>query len=293
MKHKIFVDSGAFSAYQNKTTVNIQDYIRFVKNHLHEIEAYANLDSIGSVEETWKNQEIMEKAGLNPIPVYHLDEPFYYLNRCMEYPYFAIGGLASATGRALDPFLINIFRRLCTEKTDYKPSHKVHGFGIATPEMVCKFPWYSLDTTSWVQYSRYGIILVPKIINQTFRYDKPPMTITISSRSKATGDPNHFRNYPEEHQERFINYFKSKGFVVGITDSKVVDSTYKLKDNECWMDKKRKLVEVIIERGLCNDGDMRTAFNLQFFLDMERNQPEWPWAWKPDSRTLLDEEDFR
>ena len=44
MKHKIFVDSGAFSAYQNKTTVNIQDYISFVKNHLHEIETYANLD---------------------------------------------------------------------------------------------------------------------------------------------------------------------------------------------------------------------------------------------------------
>jgi hypothetical protein len=278
MKHKLFLDSGAFSAFQNKTDVNIQNYIRFIKDHLHEIETYANLDSIGNVEETWTNQAIMENEGLKPIPVYHLDEDPKYLDRCLKYDYFAVGGLASATGRALDPFLIDVFRKVCPKENNYYPISKVHGFGIATPQMVSKFPWYSLDTTSWVQYSRYGIILLPFISEQVPKYNKPPQTIAVSSRSKAIGDAEHLNNYEEDRRKTIIAYIKYKGFSLGHSEIIKVPLGYKLKPNEFWINKNsKKSIERIVERGLCNDGDLRTSFNLEFFLELEKNQPVYPW----------------
>ena len=132
---KIFLDSGAFSAYMNKTTVVLQDYIDFIKEHESEIETYANLDDIGSPEKTWKNQKEMERQGLHPIPVYHMDEDEKFLHMAMEYEYFATGGLTLKGPSSLKNNLDRVFQHVCTEKTDYYPSNKIHGFGIATPSL--------------------------------------------------------------------------------------------------------------------------------------------------------------
>jgi len=277
---KLFLDSGAFSAYQNKTSIDIENYIQFIKEHKDEIEVYANLDSIGSAEETWKNQKAIEAAGLNPIPVYHLDEPSKYLDMCMEYPYFAVGGLASAKGRSLAPFLQTVFEKICTEKSDYFPTHKVHGFGIATPEIINMFPWYSIDSTSWVQYGRYGIILVPRIKYGEFRYDFPPYTIAISSRSKSIKDAEHFKNLSSMEKNWIINYCEIRGFKIGRTLYKQVNSDYVLKNNEHWFDRKDKSrVEVIVEDGLCTNGELRDSLNLMYFLELTQSQPKYPWRW--------------
>lgn len=291
MNSKLFLDSGAFSAYENNTPIDIQKYIDFIKEHEKEVEVYANLDSIGSAEETWKNQRTMEAAGLNPLPVYHLNEDPKYLCMCMEYPYFAVGGLASAKGKSLQPFLETVFEKICTKKSDYYPTHKVHGFGIATPQIISMFPWYSVDSSSWVQYGRYGIILIPKIKYGRIRYDLAPYTIAISSRSKAVKDIKHFKNLAPMEQNWIRDYCKQKGFSIGRTLYKIATPGYVLKDNEKWFDKEVKdRVEVVIEKGLCCDGDMRDALNLMYFLDLEKNQPKWPWRWMSKEPSLFDEE---
>ena len=278
---KLFLDSGAYSSYENNTTINLQDYINFIKEHESEIEVYANLDDIGCPEKTWQNQKEMERQGLNPIPVYHLNEDQKYLEMCMKYPYFAVGGLASAKGASLTPFLDAVFRKLCTKESDYYPICKVHGFGIATPEIINRYPFYSIDSTSWVAYGKFGIILIPKLKHDTFRYDLPPYSIAISSRSKAVGNSEHFRNFSKMEQEWIKSYCKNKGFPIGRTLFKQVGPGYILKENEHWTDRKTKQrVEVIVDSGLCNNGEMRDGLNLLYFLDLEKNQPHWPWPWK-------------
>jgi len=285
---KLFLDSGAYSAYSNNTTVNIEDYIAFIKEHEKEIEVYANLDDIGSVEQTWKNQRTMERAGLNPIPVYHLNEDPKYLRWAMEYPYFAVGGLASAKGVSLSPFLDSVFRKICTKESDFYPTHKVHGFGMATPEIISRYPWWSIDSTSWAQYSRYGLVLIPKIVNRFLRYDLPPYIITVSSRSKAIGDEKHLRNLGHMTQEWITAYCESKGCPIGRTLFKSVSPDYKLKDNEHFTDRKTKTrVEVIVEPGLCNNGELRDKLNLLYFLDLEKSQPRWPWIWTVEEHQLF------
>ena len=285
---KIFADSGGFSAYSNGTTVDIYAYIAFIKEHEKEIEVYANLDDIGSAENSWKNQRIMERAGLNPIPVYHLNEDPKYLRWAMEYPYFAVGGLASAKGISLSPFLDSVFRKVCTKESDFFPTHKVHGFGMATPEIISRYPWFSIDSTSWAQYSRYGLALIPKIVNDKYRYDLPPYIITVSSRSKAIGDAKHLRNLGRMTQEWITAYCESKGCPMGRTLFKQVPWGYIVKENEKWTDRKeRKRVEVIVEKGLCNNGELRDKLNLLYFLDLEKNQPCYPWAWRIEEAPLF------
>lgn len=267
--------------------MNLQDYIEFVYEHSHNLEVYCNLDDISSPEKTWENQKEMERQGLSPIPVYHLNEPLKFLQMAMDYPYFAVGGIATAAGKKLEQHLDVVFSRVCTEKSDFYPTHKIHGFGIAVPQLFALYPWYSVDSTSWVAYGKFGIILTPRQVNGKLRYDVPPRTVTISTRSKAVGEKDHFFNLPPMEQRRLEEYFNKNGLVVGESEIRTERFGYRLKEDEVWVDKKTWEVERIIERGLSNDGTYRDRLNLIYFLDLEQFQPEWPWKWHPKKRDSL------
>jgi len=48
-----------------------------------------------------------------------------------------------------------------------------------------------------------------------------------------------------------------------------------------------KIVEVIIEKGLCNDYMQRDELNIIYFLDLEKSFPKWPWPYKKKQKGLL------
>lgn len=131
MKSKLFLDSGAYSAWTNKTEVNIQDYINFIKEHKDDIETYSCLDDIKSPEKTWENQKEMERQGLSPLPVWHVMENDSFLEKAMQYNYFAVGGMSLDSSVARKNRFDYVFSKVCTKKTDYFPSHKIHGFGLS------------------------------------------------------------------------------------------------------------------------------------------------------------------
>ena len=43
---------------------------------------------------------------------------------------------------------------------DGTPKVKVHGFGLTARELMFRFPWGSVDSTSWMHTSRYGGVLM-------------------------------------------------------------------------------------------------------------------------------------
>ena len=147
MKQKVLLDSGAFSAWQQKKGVVLQKYIDFIKENLDIIETYANLDDIENPEKTWENQVEMERQGLNPLPVYHVGEDPKYLTRCMEdYEYFAVGGMALKGANIREMHFDLIFSKVCPKSNGYKPTHKVHGFGLSSPNLMMLYPWFSVDS---------------------------------------------------------------------------------------------------------------------------------------------------
>jgi hypothetical protein len=135
----------------------------------------------------------------------------------------------------------------------------------------------SVDSSSWVQYGKYGMVLIPR-----GSFSVPPWRLFMSTRSSKIGKDGeiHFDNLTKHYKALALNYISSKGFSLGSSEFKRVHNLYRLKDNEAWADIKEKIVEIILEKGLRNSHELRDQFNTCFFLDLQNSVPEWPWPWK-------------
>jgi len=292
-KVSLFLDSGAYSAWSQGVEINIQDYIKFIKKHKDVIEVYANLDVIGSAEKTWQNQLIMEEAGLKPLPVFHTtlekDEWLIkYLKR--GYDYIALGGTVGGSISTLEIRLRldQLFQKYICDSSGM-PKVKVHGFGLTAHQLLLRYPWYSVDSTSWVLIGRMGGVLVPRFRQGKYTYDKNCWKISVSNKSPDTKEAGqHIETLPPMQKQVILNYIHSKGYKLGKSEFKKVSQTHKLRQGEKWADNKpkakdktsKRLLEIIHERGLCNDYKLRDELNIIYFLDLEKSLPEWPWPFK-------------
>lgn len=284
----LMLDSGAFSAHQNGTVVDVYAYIDYIKESGATF--YMNLDVIASSEKSWINQKIMEKEGLSPIPIFHANSNVKYLQMCMEYDYMAIGGMASGSHEsARESFLDACFTEICNTP-DHLPCCKVHGLGLASPLLVAKYPFFSADTASGIHYGRYGIIIIPSR-NRSGKLDylKPPHSLYITERSTAKQhEGHHFVNHSVDEKEWILNYVKEQGFNWGAVEIKDVDKNYVLKDdNERFLNKHHTKIEIILEDGIVSNGVLRDYFNIDFFMHMEAAIPEWPWSYAPKLRRMF------
>ena len=149
-------DSGAYSAQSLGATIDINDYAQWIKTWLSLFDCYANLDVIGDSEGTLKNQQILEDMGLKPLPVFHVNEDWKYLEHYLDkYDYVALGGLVPYQKyiKRIMPWLIKAFRMLPKGK-------RYHGFGTTGWTVLKSFPWYSVDSSSWCSGYRFGSVLL-------------------------------------------------------------------------------------------------------------------------------------
>lgn len=281
LKHgKIFLDSGAFSAWTQKKELNVYEYIDFIKEHKDVISVYANLDVIGDPDKTWKHQRIMEKKGLNPLPVFHFSDLILhgdkYLHKCMEYDYFCLGGMARGyTQKQRNNFFNHCFSIIC-DTPDNKPSRKIHGFGLTNFLLLFKYPWFSVDSTSWAMTAALGSIMVPKKRNGKRVYDLMPFKICVSDKnfnSKKTKE--HFLNLSPLLQKNIKEYVEEMGFKIGAAQFKTENNTYKLKEGERWnsfkdKDEAKRKVIIIEEEGISNNTIQRALINAYYFIALEK-----------------------
>jgi len=284
-----FLDSGAFSADTSGTPIVLANYIEYVKENEHLLDIYPVLDVLGDVKATWENQRLMEEAGLAPCPVFHADEDFSYLHRCLEYDYFCLGGLAGGvSGAVRQAFLNKCFEIIC-DTPDRMPKCKVHGFGLASPSLMTAYPFYSVDTSSWVAYSQYGTILIPRIDRgNIFRYDMPPVKIFVTERSpKKNEEGMHMQNLSKAERKKAEDYIHSLGFVLGSSTVFAVSADYELQDNEVFINKQKSAVERADVSGISNNNTLRYAYNLAYYNAIAESCPEWPWAWSPKIKSFF------
>jgi len=100
----------------------------------------------------------MEKAGLIPLPTFHFKSPLEELERLLTmYKYIALGGLVPlATHKEV------LRKWLDTCFSIIKNKVKVHGFGVNARWAWKRYPFYSVDSTSWLSGSRYRNIIVDR-----------------------------------------------------------------------------------------------------------------------------------
>lgn len=304
-KVKLFLDSGAFSAWSKKVEINIEDYIAHIKKFDKYIDHYAVLDAIGDPVKTLENQNIMEKAGLHPVPCFHYGEDIKYLKYYLDnYDYIALGGMVPVSTENLIEWLDYLFADFICDK-DGMPKVKVHGFGMTVLNLMLRYPWWSVDSTSWVLTGRFGAVMIPRRKGGKYNYMENSLKINVSNRSPSSKEEGqHYETFSAAEKAIIFDYFKDKGFEIGESSYRHEDpKTYKLQEGERWYGKELAdvqrdyvemgmgymaihgwtedgIVEKIVVPGLCNDYKQRDELNIIYFLDLEEQIPKWPWAFK-------------
>lgn len=160
----LMIDSGAYSvATGNEEPISVREYGEWLlANPWHP--NYVTMDVIGDADGSWRQTEELWRMGLRPMPVVHLGtpDPGRWLRRYAEHPRvrtIALGGLVTGPRRKIRHFCDFAWSVLM----DYWPI-RVHGLGVASHRMLDRYPWRSVDSTTWVlggammrAYTRTGV----------------------------------------------------------------------------------------------------------------------------------------
>jgi hypothetical protein len=161
---KVFLDSGAFSAYSLGVNISIDDYCQYIIRNRDilrvdgEAVMASVLDGIGDALKTWQNQLYMESQGAKPLPCFHYGEDPQYLDWYVErYEYITIGGLVGRAQQDQEMWLDRVWNDHMIDGSG-RAKLKVHAFGMTAPSLMKRYPWHSVDSSSWIQAAAFGSV---------------------------------------------------------------------------------------------------------------------------------------
>lgn len=164
---KVFLDSGAFSAFSKGADVDLPGYCDYILQNkdiiLNEdgVLLASVLDGIGDPLQTYRNQLAMEARGVRPLPCFHYGEDERYLEHYIaNYDYITLGGMVPISTVQLIHWLDRIWEKYLTDGNGV-PKLKVHGFGLTTQVLMDRYPWWSIDSSTWVQNAAMGYVFIP------------------------------------------------------------------------------------------------------------------------------------
>lgn len=165
---KVFLDSGAFSAHTLGVKLEIADYCDYIQRNADILRVEDGalmasvLDGIGDPLQTYRNQLEMEARGVRPLPCFHYGEDERYLEYYVQnYSYITIGGMVGRSSQQLMTWLDRIWNKHMVDGAG-RPRTKVHAFGITSIPIMESYPWYSSDSSSWIQMAAFGAIMLPE-----------------------------------------------------------------------------------------------------------------------------------
>lgn len=176
-KGKLLVDNGAFTIHRKGGNVDIDEYINFINTH-DEADYFIALDHIPgkwgtprTPEEvaeapihTWENYLYMVDKVNKPeklLPVFHQGENLKYLDQILKYPkveYICISGNKELTNKQRESWYEECYDRIY----ELNPNIKVHCLGSATMSNARKYPFTSMDSTTYIMTAINGSIITPK-----------------------------------------------------------------------------------------------------------------------------------
>jgi hypothetical protein len=153
----LFLDSGAFSAFTQKIEIKPEDYAAYWHNVKDMFATASSLDAIGDAAKSYALLKELEHLGCKVQPVYHAREDPRWLVKYLDegYDYIFIGGMVHETTKWLTGWLDDLFDKYLT-RADGTARVKLHGFGLTTPLLMSRYPWYSVDSATWVSRGMFG-----------------------------------------------------------------------------------------------------------------------------------------
>lgn len=262
----------------------VDNYVQFIKEYYDLLDIYVVMDAIYEPEVSWQVYKYMKyEHGLDPLPVYHYNEPIEYFKKYMnETNFIGISGLGQGIPKnKYINWADKVFTLVCDPITGL-PNYKIHGFALTSVSLIKKYPWFSVDSSSWVQYSQYGQILVPKVKNGKYDFLTRPYNIFVSTRCPTKNvEGHHYDTLTKREKSIILDYLSSINVAFGKSIFKEVDENYKLQENEYKWGKARegkKIIEVIEEYGVSNRHEYRDIVNYEYHVKLE-NSLTWPRPW--------------
>lgn len=160
IKKFLIVDSGAHTLQKDKNNVDFDkfvfDYAQWLKKYINLIDEYVELDIENKVglKQVEKWREYLEKeVGKKPIVVWHRERgKQYWLGMVKRYPYVGFSGFVTVNGKPEVPErYIGWFIQ-----TAHDAGAKIHGFGLTRSKLLRKYPFDSVDSSSWKSTARFG-----------------------------------------------------------------------------------------------------------------------------------------
>lgn len=255
----IFLDSGAFTAWTKGQQIDLDAYADFILSYPKgTFTVVANLDVIPgewgkvstqaeidkSASKGWENfhrlQARLKGHEVTLLHIYHQGEDVKWLKKLLAEggDYIGISPGNDRTTRQKIAWLDAIMP-LCCDAEGW-PLRKMHAFGVTALDIITRYPWYSIDSTTWVLASRFGACFIS--------LDGGTHKITFSDQSPSQADiGKHFNTYTPPEQRRIRQYVEG----IGLT----------------------------VER-LAADYRARDQANVRFFLDLEKTWTPKPFRRK-------------
>lgn len=135
----------------------IESYTPYVRKHRKDWDWYVTFDYTHDPEVCWNVQQNLQARGINPVPVYHSGQDTDWFRRYCEegYKLIGIGGTVQRRGYAQTRMVLD---RIFDIAQRYKGVN-LHAFGITSLNLMLGYPWYSVDSASWVKVAAYGSFL--------------------------------------------------------------------------------------------------------------------------------------
>lgn len=212
----LLVDSGAFSVAHSNKVVDIDEYINYINNN-PQIENFIELDVIPypilnhatakeSAEGSWTNYLYMIERLNEPfklLPVFHFGEDLNYLRQMLEFeykgqkiPFMCIGGRHGVSTKKQEKYFETVFRVIHNSSN---PNIKVHVLGMTVFDSLEKYPFYSADSTTYLQFAIYGAIMT----------DLGP--VNISARNEYSDN---FKHRTKQEQDKIIELVTELGYTI-------------------------------------------------------------------------------
>jgi len=247
---KLFIDSGAFSAWTKGRVIDVDAYIKWINDRSDYIDLYGQIDVIpgdrnsgklpgydevrDAAEKTWENYLYMRPKMNKPeglLYTFHVGEPIEFLKRALEWtdengnhiPYIALGGMVGKSAATRDRFLEKCF---CAIADSSNPNVKVHAFGMTDRDLLMKYPITSADSTSWIMTGATGGIMT----------DVGMVTVSSQQANQKT----HYSHLPKEAIEKFNKTIEEFGFTL---DELAESRDKRIMHNARFMKKKFEEIE--------------------------------------------------
>jgi hypothetical protein len=151
-EYDLIVDSGAFTAFNAGKVVTLEAYEQFLKTiEFLKPFRFVQLDVVGDEQASMANLLKMKEKGLDPIPVFTRGASLETLEEMYRIADFImVGGIAKASSDKDNDYIKYI-------------SHKINGrknhlLGVTRLDAIKISKCTSVDSSSWMRTSRYGII---------------------------------------------------------------------------------------------------------------------------------------